>query len=248
MFYLVRKLLFILFYLQTIKCYICYDKIKNYSIKYNLEKPHRKYIYTSSHFDKNVLSKKTDVELVIESPTINTRQVSASIIIDSSIDNIWSIITDYNNLSTYIPNVTQSYLIDVPDDPNKVRLFQEGSQNIAGINFRANLIMDMSELQCDDGENLQEKTLSFKLVKSHIFESFYGTWNLKYYSCIKEYDNTNKNYFYKYKTKLTFDVFIEPRGKVPITLLEWRMREDLPTNLRGIEYATTKLQSDQKEK
>jgi len=248
MLYLVRNLLFILFYLQTMKSYLCYHKIENYSIKYNLKKYHRKHIFMTSNFDKNIPQKKTDVELVIEAPTLNTRQVSASIIIDSSIDNIWSILTDYNNLSTYIPNVTQSYLIDVPDDPNKVRLFQEGSQNIAGFNFRAHLIMDISELQCDEGENLKEKTLSFKLVKSPIFESFHGKWNLKYNSCIKEYDNINKNYFYKCKTKLSFDVFIEPRGRVPITLLEWRMREDIPTNLRGIEYSTAKLQSDLKEK
>ena len=38
---------------------------------------------------------------------------------DSSIDNIWSILTDYNNLSTHIPNLIQSYLINVPNDPNK---------------------------------------------------------------------------------------------------------------------------------
>lgn len=237
MFYLVRNLLFVLFYLQTTKSYLCYHKIQSSSIKY-----YRKHICTTSHFDNNFSfdkhfpPKKTDVELVIKAPSLNTRQITATIIIDSSIDNIWSILTDYNNLSSYIPNVTQSYLIKLPDEPNKVRLFQEGSQNIVGFNFRANLIMDILELSNDENE----KTLSFTLVESPIFESFYGTWNLKYHSFIKKYDNIKKDYFYKCKTKVTFDVFIKPRGTVPTTLLEWRMREDIPTNLRGIEYVATK--------
>lgn len=237
MFYLVKKLSFILFYLQTITCYNCYKKIENYSIK----KYYTNHIYMTSNFNEYLSHKKSNVEVFIEAPSINTRKITASIIIDSSIDNIWSILTDYNNLSTHIPNLIQSYLINVPNDPNKLRLFQEGSQNIVGFNFSAYLIMDILPLPFNENLNLKEKILSFKLVESPMFKSFYGTWNLKYHSHIKEYDNKNKNYIYKYKTKLTYTVFIEPLGAVPIMILEWRIREDIPINLRGIQYATLKL-------
>lgn len=246
MLYLVRNLSFVLFYLQTITSYLCYHKVENCSIKYCPKRSYTKNICMNSNFNNYSFSKKKHVELVIEAPTLNTRQITSSIIIDSSIDNIWSILTDYNNLSTHIPNVSQSYLIDLPNEPNKIRLFQEGSQSIAGFSFSASLIIDIFELPSIESENLKEKTLSFILVKSRMFKSFYGSWNLKYHSCSKEYDNINKTYLDKYKTKLTFTVFVEPRGKVPVTLLEWRMREDLPTNLRGIEHSTMKLHSSKK--
>ena len=158
MLYLLRNLSFVLFYLQTITSYLSYHKIENCSIKYCSKRSYTKNIFMNSDFNNYSFSKKKHVELVIEAPTLNTRQITSSIIIDSSIDNIWSILTDYNNLSTHIPNVSQSYLIDLPDDPNKIRLFQEGSQSIAGFSFSANLIIDIFELPSIENES--EKIIS----------------------------------------------------------------------------------------
>lgn len=174
-----------------------------------------------------------NVNVNIQVPSINVRQITASIIIDSSLDNIWSLITDYNNLSKYIPNLTKSYIIPnkVIKMPNKIRIFQEGSQKIIGFNFKASLILDMQEQI-----NLQERILYFNLVESKMFKSFNGTWNLKSYN-IKEYNEITKIFENKCKTKLTYTVFIESSKSIPIIALEWRIREDLPINLKSIEYA-----------
>jgi hypothetical protein len=38
-------------------------------------------------------------------------------------------------------------------------------------------------------------------------------------------------------TRLSFSVDITPRGPVPVMPLEWRIREDVPVNLRGLKAA-----------
>lgn len=66
-----------------------------------------------------------DYNVKIEAPSFNSRRISANIVIDGTIDDVWSILTDYNNLATHVPNLVQSYL--VPGPPGSIRLFQEGN-------------------------------------------------------------------------------------------------------------------------
>jgi len=44
---------------------------------------------------------------------------------------VWSIITDYDNLATHVPNLVTSALRPHPT-PGGIRLFQEGAQRIVG--------------------------------------------------------------------------------------------------------------------
>jgi carbon monoxide dehydrogenase subunit G len=69
---------------------------------------------------------------------MNSRKITASIIIDSPLQAVWSVLTDYNNLATHIPNLVQSYLVQSPNH-NSLRLFQEGAQKIIGFDFRASV-------------------------------------------------------------------------------------------------------------
>lgn len=105
---------------------------------------------SSSNRDDVSSQQENNVNVSIEAPTFNSRKITANIIINSSMDNVWSILTDYNNLATHVPNLVQSYLIPVPEDRQKLRLFQEGAQKIIGFDFRASLIMDMLPVPYDD--------------------------------------------------------------------------------------------------
>ena len=88
----------------------------------------------------------TDVK--IEAPSLNTRKISASIIVDTPMQEVWSILTDYNNLATHVPNLVKSYV--VPNAAGDIRLFQEGAQKIIGFDFRASLFMQMQEEKDED--------------------------------------------------------------------------------------------------
>lgn len=183
-------------------------------------------------------------EVIIEAPSMNSRRITSSILIDASMDEVWSTLTDYNNLATYIPNLVKSYI--VPSPPNSVRIFQEGAQKIIGFDFRASLTMDMIENQQDeDDDNVQKqvKRLLFKLVDSMMFASFDGEWMLRTHSRIRTFDNLTKQYFYRYKTLLTYSVMIRPKGPVPVMALEWRIKEDVPVNLIAMKAAVESIKN-----
>ncbi len=42
-------------------------------------------------------------------------------------------------------------------------------------------------------------------------------------------------------TKLFYMVNVKPKGPVPVGALEWRIKEDVPTNLRAVKVASEKL-------
>lgn len=50
-------------------------------------------------FGGDSMSEKLSSAVTIESPTINSRQITASIIIDGSVESIWNLLTDYDNLT-----------------------------------------------------------------------------------------------------------------------------------------------------
>lgn len=166
-------------------------------------------------------SQKPSSMVAIEAPSMNSRQITASIIVNGPVKDVWSILTDYNNLATHVPNLVKSYLVDNPN--RQTRLFQEGAQNIIGFDFRASLVMDMTE----DTSNKKERVLTFKLVESGMFSSFDGYWSAKPY----------RNGQSDCKTQLTYSVFVKPKGPVPVIALEWQIKAEVPNNLLAVKHA-----------
>lgn len=171
-----------------------------------------------------VESPKKVSEVVIEAPGFNSRTITASVIVDRSMNSVWQIITDYNNLSTHVPNLVESYLIKSPT--SGTRLFQEGAQKIIGFDFRASLVMDMLE-----SKRQRESKLKFALVESGMFSAFDGYWS------VKPVGRYMKNGRVRCKTKLTYSVYVKPKGPVPVIALEWRIKEDVPVNLLAVKAA-----------
>lgn len=197
---------------------------------------------------------------------MNSRKITASIIVNSPIDDVWSIITDYNNLAVHVPNLVKSYVI-APDgnsaspalaqssfistspttksNENKnVRIFQEGAQKIVGFDFRASLTIDMREEEESEGRAMKEKKLIFKLAESSMFSSFDGSWSIRYHSRVKEFDPSVNDYVFRYKTLLTYSVLVKPKGPVPVIALEWRIKEDVPINLIAMKVASEKVTAE----
>lgn len=156
-------------------------------------------------------------------------------------ENVWSVLSDYNNLATHIPNLVKSNLL--PSPPGTIKLFQEGAQKIIGFDFRASLVMDMTEerdLQNYTDDSYSQWKIGFKLSESRMFDAFDGSWVLRCHSRSKETDPITNEIIYNYKTKLTYTVLVRPRGPVPVLALEWRVREDIPINLFAVKVAAEK--------
>lgn len=178
----------------------------------------------------------------------NRRLIQANMIVNSAVENVWSILTDYTNLPKHVPNMVKSEILPCPD-PKKIRLFQEGAQKVMGFDFRASLVLDMIEKKgglstFTTTQNLEKEwTIPFQLVSSSIFDEFDGAWTLQPYHKWQEYDTTICDQVWKYKTRLQYHVTVHPKIPVPMIALEWRIREDIPANLFAIKVAAERLPS-----
>lgn len=123
---------------------------------------------------------------------------------------LWAVLTDYDNLSRFIPNLTSSRLLWRRG--SLVGLEQVGSQRFCGLSFHAEVEIELEE-DCAAGE------LRFRMRRGD-FRRFEGSWSLR--------DDGQS-------TSLVYELTVQGKPGMPIGLIEQRLREDLATNLRGVQ-------------
>ncbi len=151
------------------------------------------------------------IEQTMERLPSGTRRLAAQLRTPASSDRIWEVLTDYNNLSEFIPNLTESKL--VKRNSNKVELAQVGSQNLIGFNFTAKVNIQLEEDRANGD-------LRFHLIKGD-FRKFEGSWKIKSIS--------------GQGTCLLYELIVQGCVGMPVRLIEQRLRDDLTTNLISVE-------------
>lgn len=179
------------------------------------------------------------VAVRIERTSPNSRRIAGDITVPGRLDDVWSILTDYDRLSIHVPNLMESKIRyrnsggEPGDGQFRCRLYQVGAQKIIGFDFSASVTMDMTEkiiqrASSSDQFAPQERMIGFKCVDSQFFTEFDGDWRVK-----EEIGPLGE-----IETKVSYVVDVRPKGPVPVAALEWRIREDVPTNLRAVKAAT----------
>ncbi len=147
-----------------------------------------------------------------------TRRLAAQLRTSISHEALWEVLTDYDHLSDFIPNLTSSSVI--ARNGNRVQLKQIGSQRLMGFKFSAQVEIELIE----DKKNGQ---LKFNLVKGD-FRRFEGLWKLT------KLPNNNG-------TCLLYDLTVQGCVGMPVSLIEQRLRDDLTANLLAVENAALKI-------
>merc|ERR1711865_29378 len=166
----------------------------------------------------------------IERPTSNSRRIIGDISIPNvEIDDVWSILTDYDRLAMHVPNLKESRVLKennthAPGDGSyQCQLYQVGAQKIIGFDFSASVTLEMTE-QCFASDP-SLKRIKFTCVDSPFFSVFDGAWTIQ---------EVGKSLV------VAYDVLVKPKGPVPVAALEWRIREDVPSNVRAVQQAATR--------
>ncbi|EEC46924.1 predicted protein [Phaeodactylum tricornutum CCAP 1055/1] len=191
------------------------------------------------------------VPVRIERTSGNSRKIYGEIVAPVPLKDVWAILTDYDRLSTHVPNLVESRIVrplsggEMGDGNFQCRLFQKGAQKIVGFEFGADLTMEMKESikpaptilpskpdatrQDANGASYpgNERRIQFKCCESFFFKEFDGEWKVT--------ERTGETGLME--TVLSYTVDVRPNGPVPVAALEWRIREDVPTNLRAVKLA-----------
>jgi hypothetical protein len=138
------------------------------------------------------------------------RRLAVQLRLDLHPEWLWSVLTDYENLHRFIPNLAVSR--QLWRRQNRVCLEQVGTQQFCGLRFSARVQLEL----CEERER---GCLRFRMVEGD-FRCFQGAWSVGA-------DESS--------TWLLYDLTVQGRPGMPIGLIEQRLRDDLANNLRGVQ-------------
>ena len=162
--------------------------------------------------DHSIKSDYRTIEQTMEKLSGGTRRLAAQLTTSASLESLWNVLTDYDRLSNYIPNLLSSKKIYQKN--NNVHLKQVGAQDFLGMKFSAEVTIDLFE---DKALGL----LKFNLIKGD-FRKFEGSWK------IQNIKNTSKN-------SLIYDLTVQGCQWMPIGMIEKRLKKDLSANLIAVD-------------
>jgi ribosome-associated toxin RatA of RatAB toxin-antitoxin module len=150
-----------------------------------------------------------DVLLTLSKLQGRQRRVEATIHLPHPIERVWQVLTHYENLANFIPNLSTSCRLPHPE--GGIRIEQIGVQNLKVVTFSARVVLDMTEEY--------PTAIRFNMVEGD-FKSFSGVWLLH------EQETGG--------TRLTYCLDVWPKATIPVIAIEQRLRKDLPNNLKAI--------------
>jgi ribosome-associated toxin RatA of RatAB toxin-antitoxin module len=157
------------------------------------------------------------VEISTEKHPAKERRILATVTIPQPIEQVWQVITDYEHLADFVPNLTSSKLLSNPE--GRIWLEQIGSQCFLKFKFCARVVLDMSE-------NFPHE-LGFAM-KEGDFKQFEGAWTLQ------SADDAQS-------TKLSYNLSIKPPRAMPAALIEHHICHNLTLNLLAIRQRVLEL-------
>lgn len=155
------------------------------------------------------------LEIATEKLQGRQRRILAAISIPCSVEQVWQVLTDYEHLADFVPNLTVSRRLETSG--SETLLEQVGAQCFLNVKFCARVVLNMVEQF--------PHQIGFTMVEGD-FKSFEGSWKLRP-------DDSSFN-----ATRLTYEVNICPPKAIPAVLIERHLRHDLTQNLHAIRHHT----------
>ena len=149
-----------------------------------------------------------DVEVSTDRAEGRHRQLSARIRLTYPPEQLWQILTDYDRLADFVPNLAKSQRLS---HPHRIRIEQIGAEKFLNFKFRARVVLDMVESFPNQ--------IAFQMVEGD-FKEFSGSWDL-----LRLNDRL---------TELSYTIRVLPPRTMPIGLIERRLKRGFVVNLCAI--------------
>jgi len=150
-----------------------------------------------------------DVNIMLEGLGGNRRRISGGLFIEAPPRAIWDVLTNYNALNEYIPNIAESGAVLQPN--GKIRIEQVGVISPT-LKITTRIVLEVTEAPY--------KTLTFSKVESREFIEFEGT-----YSIIQTSDD---------RSYLEYSVEALPLPILPIQLVQGKIKKEVPPMLAAV--------------
>ncbi|MCJ2542585.1 SRPBCC family protein [Thermostichus vulcanus] len=170
----------------------------------------------ASALRSNSGTESSDIQIEVVDLGERRRQLRGSVPIPVERERIWQVLTDYDHLAEFIPNLVESRVIGHENGRKLVR--QVGSQKLLFAQFSATVVLAIEEIF--------PQQVRFQKTQGD-FLLFEGFWDLS--PCPAD------------QTLLTYHLEVKPPRRMPIGMVERRIRQDLAVNLQAIRERSLSL-------
>ncbi|MEH2347234.1 MAG: SRPBCC family protein [Nostoc sp.] len=153
------------------------------------------------------------VEIKIEKLEGRQRHVFAKIQIPYQLEQVWQILTDYEVLTEFMPNMTQSRRLNCPT--GGIRLEQCRTKSFMGMNFSGRSVFDVEEKFPHE--------IHYQLIEGDM-KALSGYWRLEPWNLSES----------KAGITLIYDFFVSPKSMFPMALVENILNHDIPASMLAI--------------
>ncbi|KAG6495229.1 hypothetical protein ZIOFF_043023 [Zingiber officinale] len=170
------------------------------------------------------------------------RRVQAWILVNADVESVWSVLTDYERLADFIPNLIYSERIPCPHK-GRIWLEQRGLQRALYWHIEARVVLDLQEFP----NSLHLALLNSKSISGLPISSCRANGSELHFSMV---DGDFNKFEGKWTVKagprssmatLSYEVTVVPRFNFPTIFLERIIRSDLPVNLRAIAWRAERI-------
>lgn len=153
------------------------------------------------------------VEIKIEKLEGRQRKVFAKIQIPYPLEQVWQVLTDYEGLAEFMPNISQSRRLEHPT--GGIRLEQVRTKSFMGMNFAGRSVFDVEEKFPNE--------IHYQLIEGDM-KALSAYWRLKPWSLSES----------KAGIALIYDFLILPKPILPMPLVENILSHDIPASMLAI--------------
>ncbi|XP_048226434.1 uncharacterized protein LOC112533699 [Ricinus communis] len=171
----------------------------------------------------------------------NSRSVRSRIAINASLETVWNLITDYEQLADIVPSLLSSKIIDKKD--NFTRIYQMAQQNLLlGMKFKSKIILDCFEKDIESFASGKKRDVEFKMIEGD-FQSFEGKWSVEQVIKQRSKESDISQLGQEFETTLSYFLDVKPKLWLPVHLIELRLRKEIQTNLSCLREEAQKVDS-----
>ncbi len=142
-------------------------------------------------------------------------QYTARVLVTATLPQVWAVLTDYDNLAKFIPNMAVSRIVQDQGDRKVVE--QVDRRQVFLVNVVSRTVLDISE------ERLSK--VSFRLAEGDL-ETLTGTWQIEPVSFVPRQPPT--------QVLITHTVTVQPKANVPADTFFEIFEASLADTLRAI--------------
>ncbi|KAK9823512.1 hypothetical protein WJX72_003333 [[Myrmecia] bisecta] len=160
---------------------------------------------------------------------VRSRKVLAEAKVLASVDQVWQVLTDYERLAEFVPNLESCERLPSPT-PGCLRLRQRGCSQSLYWRLEAAAILEVRELRKPMGR----REIQFDMVEGD-FQEYSGKWVVEPDPSVRDGLSS---------TLLRYEITVVPKWSIPSTIVTRVVKAGLPANILAIVKRAEQIAQD----